>query len=135
MGHLSKVYKATNKLSCKPAHPRVPVKDKAGKVLPNMEEQLRRWREHFEEVLNHPCEATEDADDSGNPPLRIRTDPPSKIEIVRALKEMKNNKSARIDGIPAEILKADLNVTEVALLALYSDHGRAFEGLTLCKLY
>jgi hypothetical protein len=43
MGHISKVYKAINKLSCKPAHPRVPVKDKAGKVLTNMEEQLRRW--------------------------------------------------------------------------------------------
>jgi hypothetical protein len=27
MGHISKVYKAINKLSCKPAHPRVTVKD------------------------------------------------------------------------------------------------------------
>jgi hypothetical protein len=57
-----------------------------------MQEQLRRWREHFEEVLNQPCETTEDADDTGNPPLRIRTDSPSKMEIVRALKEMKDNK-------------------------------------------
>jgi len=45
MGHLSKVYKTINKLSCKPAHPSVPVKDKAGKVLTNIEEQLRRWRD------------------------------------------------------------------------------------------
>jgi hypothetical protein len=116
MGHLSKVYETTNKLSIKPAHPRVPVKDKAGKVLTNMEEQLRRWREHFE-VLNQPCETTENADDSGDPPLRIRTDPPSKIKIVRALKEIKNNKSARIDGI----LEADLNVTADAFLSLFSD--------------
>jgi hypothetical protein len=70
-----------------------------------MEEQLRRWREHFEDVLNQPCEPTEDADDNETPPLRIRTDPPSRAEIVQALKGMKNNKTAGIDGIPAEILK------------------------------
>jgi TolA-binding protein len=54
MGHISQVYKAINKFSCKPAHPRVPVKDKAGKVLTNMEEQLRRWIEHFEEIQHQP---------------------------------------------------------------------------------
>jgi hypothetical protein len=56
MGHLFKVYKAISKLSRMSAQSRVPVKDKAGKVLANMEEQLRRWREYFEEVLNHPSE-------------------------------------------------------------------------------
>jgi hypothetical protein len=71
--------------------------------------------------LNQPCETTEDVDDSRNPPLRIRTDPPSKIEIVRALKEMKNNKSVGIDGILAEILKADLSVTADALLSHFNE--------------
>jgi hypothetical protein len=71
--------------------------------------------------LNQPCEPTEDADDNENPSQRIRTDPPSKTEIVRALKGMKNNKSAGIDGIPAKILKADLNVTAEALLLLFHD--------------
>ncbi len=121
MGHISQVYKAINKLSCKPAHPRVPVKNKAGKVLTNMEEQLRRWREHFEEILNQPCEPTEDLDDNETPSLRIKTDPPSRAEIVQALKEMKNNKAAGIDGIPAEILKADLNVIAYTLLPFFSD--------------
>jgi hypothetical protein len=31
MGQLSRVYKAINKLSCKPVHPSVSVKDKTGK--------------------------------------------------------------------------------------------------------
>ncbi len=106
---------------CKPAHPRVPVKDKAGKVLTNIEEQLKRWREHFEEILNQLSEPTEEADDIEPPSLRIKTDPPSKAEIVQALKEMKNNKAAGIDGIPAEILKADLNVTAEALMPLFTD--------------
>jgi hypothetical protein len=50
-------------------------------------------------------EQTEDLDNNETPPLRIRTDPPSKAEIMQALKEMKNNKAAGIDGIPAEILR------------------------------
>ncbi len=43
-------------------------------------------------------------------------EPASKAEIVQTLKEMKNNMAAGIDVIPAEILKADLNVTANALL-------------------
>jgi hypothetical protein len=40
---------------------------------------------------------------------------------MQALKEMKNNKAAGIDGIPAEILKADLHVTADALLRLFTE--------------
>jgi hypothetical protein len=40
----------------------------------------------------------------------ISTDISSRAEIMQALKEMKNNKAAKIDGIPVKILKADLNV-------------------------
>jgi hypothetical protein len=40
---------------------------------------------------------------------------------VQTLKEMKNNKAAKIDGIPAKILKAGLNVTADALLHLFTD--------------
>ncbi len=57
----------------------------SGKVLTNIEEQSRRWREHFEVVLNQPSEPTEDPDDNETPPLRIRMDSPSKAEIVQAL--------------------------------------------------
>jgi hypothetical protein len=67
----------------------------SGKVLTNIEEQSRRWREHFEEVLNQPSEPTEDPDDNETPPLRIRTDSPSKAEIVQAPKEMKSNLEQR----------------------------------------
>ncbi len=118
MGHLSKVYKDINKLSCKPAHQLAHIKDKAGKVLTSMEKQLRRWREHFEEVFNQPSEPIDDAE---NAPLRIRMEPPSKAKIVQALKEVKNNKAAGVDGIPTEILKADWNVTTDVLMLLSND--------------
>jgi hypothetical protein len=47
--------------------------------------------------------------------------PPSKAEIVQALRKMKDNKTAGIDGIPAELLKSDLYVTAAALLILFHD--------------
>lgn len=32
----------------------MPVKNKTGKQLEGEEEQRRRWKEHFEELLNRP---------------------------------------------------------------------------------
>jgi hypothetical protein len=46
------------------------MKDKTGKVLTNIKEQLRRWREHFEEVLKQPYEPPEDSGDNETPPQR-----------------------------------------------------------------
>jgi hypothetical protein len=31
-----------------------PVKDSNGNVISKIEEQLKRWKEHFQEVLNRP---------------------------------------------------------------------------------
>ncbi len=69
-------------------------------------------------VLNQPSEPTEDAEIA---PVRIRMDPPFKAEIIQALKEMKNNKAARIAGIPVETLKTNLNVIADALMPLFND--------------
>ncbi len=46
-------------------------------------------------------------------------DPPSRAGILQALKEMKNNKSAGIDRIPAEILKLTLTSPQI-LCCLFS---------------
>jgi exonuclease III len=120
MGHISKVYKAISKLVGKSSNSRIPVKSKDGKPLTAAEEQLRRWREHFEEVLNQPSSPPAEEDQEIHTPLRIRTDPPSKAEIVKALKDLKTNKAAGIDGIPAELLKADIDVTAEILQPLFS---------------
>ena len=45
------------KLSGKYGQPERPVKDKNGKTIIAKEEQLSRWAEHFEELLNRPTPA------------------------------------------------------------------------------
>ena len=48
------LYDITKKLAGKRSKQERPVKDKAGKQLEGDEEQRRRWKEHFEELLNRP---------------------------------------------------------------------------------
>ena len=61
-------------------------------MLPSEEEQDKRWAENFYEILNKPAPenppdiapATEDLD--------ISTDAPTKQEIIKAIKALKNNR-------------------------------------------
>jgi hypothetical protein len=51
-------------------------------------------------------------------PISIR--PPSKREIVNAIKAMKNGKAAGADNIPAEVLKADPYMSaDILLISRY----------------
>jgi hypothetical protein len=66
---------------------------------------LARWKEHFEELLNEGSESEQptrlvDLRDDG-----VDIDLPSREEIERALKYLKNNKAAGVDSIAAELLK------------------------------
>ena len=81
-----------------------PVKDKQGNLLTSEQEQNQRWVEHFSKVLNRP--------DPKNPPdiapssdLDINTDPPTREEIIRAVKTLKNNKAPGQDAFKAELFK------------------------------
>jgi hypothetical protein len=120
-GHLSELYKITRKLTQAPSRPQMPVKDKDGRILVAVEEQLARWKEHFQEILNRPCEAHSRLERRNVPELQVATGPPSKSEILKALKELKGGKAAGIDNIPVEILKADATLTVGALHPLFQD--------------
>ena len=41
-------------LSGKQRQVMMPIKDKKGRVLTNMDDQLKRWAEHFQELLGNP---------------------------------------------------------------------------------
>ena len=41
--------------------------------------------------------------------LDINIEPPTEAEVEKAIKSLEKNKSAGLDNIPAEILKADIN--------------------------
>ena len=51
-GDLKTLYATTRLLSGRHTNPNRPVRDKEGKLLTSIEEQLQRWEEHFEDVLN-----------------------------------------------------------------------------------
>ena len=81
-----------------------PVKDKNGVVLTRMDDQLNRWKELFQEVLNRPAPE--------NPPdltegllLDIRTGQITMAEVKRSLKSLKNGKASECDNIPPEAWK------------------------------
>ena len=51
---LKTLYSITKTLNGKYTHSNVPVRDKEGKVLSKESEQVPRWKEHFESLLNRP---------------------------------------------------------------------------------
>ena len=68
------------------------VMDKTGQVLTNQADQLNRWKEYFEELLNRPSPGEPPDIPPAETPLRINTDRPSKQEIRKAILQLKNGK-------------------------------------------
>jgi hypothetical protein len=98
------------------------VKDKNGKIITSVQEQLDLWKEHFIEVLNseHPPNMNVETAQTC-PELQISIRPPSKREIMEAVKAMKKVKAAGIDNNPAEILQVDPHLSAQMLYPLFLD--------------
>ena len=95
-----------------------PVKDKNKNVLTTTGEQIKRWAEHFQEILNRPVpEETPDISPADSE-LPINCDAPSKAEIRKAITSLRNGKTAGPDSIPAEALKAGKETSVDMLHAL-----------------
>nr|KAG5701640.1 hypothetical protein BaRGS_019329 [Batillaria attramentaria] len=101
-----------------------PVKDKNGHPLTTTEEQLKRWAEHFRELLNRPIPETPPDIPPAETELPVNCDKPSKAEIRKAIMTLKNGKAAGPDQIPAEAIKAD---TETAVNMLHSLFSKIWE--------
>ena len=97
------------------------VMDKPGQVLTNQTNQLNRWKEYFEELLNRPSPDEPPDIPPAETPLRINTDRPSKQEIRKAILQLKNGKAPGPDEIPQEAIKAD---TETSVDYLYRLFGK-----------
>ena len=84
--------------------------DKTGKILNGKESKIRRWLEHFSEVLNREnpsnpiCEIAIELPDEIE---EIDTSEPSRAKVRKAIGHLKNGKAPGIDNIQAELLKAD----------------------------
>ena len=114
---MKEVYDVTKQLTGKFNKPSVHIRDKQGQLLKTEEETLNRWAEHFSELLTLPAPELV-TNIPAQEPLDILCDPPTVEEIKKALKTLKNNKAAGPDNIPAEILKADIDLSANTLLPL-----------------
>ena len=104
IGDIKTLYNITKTLSRRKTVKTNPVKDKDGKVLTKLNEQMERWNEHFKSVLNRP-EPDHPVTLEPGPDLNIKVDNIKKRQIKNALKSLKNGKAAGIDEIPPEALK------------------------------
>ena len=119
-GRMKKVFDITKTLSNDKRKTTNAVKDKCGNLITEGLTRRKRWKEHFEEILNRPIPADPVTDVEIDPIINeISTDPITKAEIRTTLKKMKNVIAGRKDEITAELLKADMNTTEKWLVKLF----------------
>ncbi|CAF4522848.1 unnamed protein product, partial [Didymodactylos carnosus] len=90
----------------------MPIADKNGNLLVNSKDRLGRWREYFSELLNvHTIVDSQTIDqipvfEISSAEQKRQDEPPTLVELDRALQQMKNRKAPGNDDISADILKA-----------------------------
>jgi len=114
-GDARTLYEITRKLSGRFQNTYKPVRNEAGVLPRSAEEEMHRWREYFQTVLNH--------EEPLNPPevervdeLNIRTGHITGIEIKNAIKKLENGKAAGCDNVRPEAIKAGEDTSEEVLL-------------------
>ena len=108
---LKTLYSITKTLNGKYTRSNVPVRDKEGKVLSKESEQVPRWKEHFESLLNRPDPISVPDIQAAREVLDINTDPPTLSEVKVAIKAMKSGKAA-------DMLKAEDVMTPILLRSI-----------------
>ena len=116
---MKQLYDITRKLAGKYKNTDRPIKDKNGNVLTSDEDQLKRWREHFEELLNRPPPQNPPDIAPAEEVLQINCERPSKAEIEKAIHHMKKGKASGPDKIPAEAIQADIETSTEILHDLF----------------
>lgn len=90
------------------SHRITPLKTADGlKVLKDQNSILERWAEHFNTLLNQDSDAdyTILNELPEFPPIDNLSQPPTFLEVLSAVRSLKDNKSPGSDNIPAELLK------------------------------
>jgi len=75
-----------------------------GKFSKTHDEEMKRWRVHFQEVLNCPESSTSLNEEQLHNSLDVSTQDISQDEVIRAIKKLKNGKAAGVE-IQPELLK------------------------------
>ena len=96
-----------------------PAKDKNESVLMGTDKQLSKWAEYFEELLSRSARANTPDITAAEEDLPIDCGKPTREEIRRAIKQLKNGKVAGTNEIPADVLKVDPEMLAEMLYGLF----------------
>ncbi|XP_063442397.1 uncharacterized protein LOC134722706 [Mytilus trossulus] len=122
------LYQITKKLCCQKRNTNMPVKDKQGNLITSEREQENRWNEHFKEVLNRPEPETTANIPIAEHDLEVNIEIPSRSEIIKAVKSLKNNKAPGNDKLSAELFKSDptltANILHTPFKKIWNTHAR-----------
>ncbi|VDO69472.1 unnamed protein product [Schistosoma curassoni] len=109
--NMKQLYDTTNKLTRKYSKSERPVKDKESKPITEIEEQLKRWLEQFEELLNKPATLNPPAIEAARTDLPIPLTSLATEEIGIAIRQITSWNVAGPDNIPREALKSHTEAT------------------------
>ena len=87
------------------------MKDKNWVILTSEEDQMGRWRDHFEELLNRPAPSNPTDISRASEVLDVNCERPDREEIRKAISPLKTSKAPGPDEIPAEEIKADMDTS------------------------
>ena len=104
-GDIGKVFRQIKKVAGK-KHAMVPsLRDSDGQLISCREKVAAHWVEHFDSVFNCTPPSTTELALSPMTTYEANCEAPSKEEITRAIRQLKDKKAPGEDGIPAELLK------------------------------
>ena len=108
-GNSASLYRITRQLTGKQDSTTHPVVAADGSPLDSPEEQLNRWREHFQALYNRPPPVPDPilAEEAVRavPDPSVDTSPPSESEVKDSIKNLKMGKAHGACGIPPELLR------------------------------
>ena len=116
---LKTLYRITKTLSERYITNYVPVKDKEDNIIFSEADKITQWKEHFQTILNRPEPCIIADIPAAQEDLDINIDAPTMEGVKAAIKEMKSGKAAGVDGVTAEMLKAEETETPRLLTEIF----------------
>ena len=116
---LKTLYRITKTLSGKYINNNVLVKDKEDNIIFSEADKITRWKEHFQTILNRPEPYVIADIPAAREDLDINIDAPTMEGVKAAINEMKSGKAAGVDGVTAEMLKAEETETLLLLTEIF----------------
>ena len=116
---LKTLYIITKTLSGRYINSERPVKDKEDNIIFSEADKNTRWKENVQTILNRPEPYVIADIPAAREDLDINIDASTMEEVKAAIKEMKSGKAAGVDGVTAEMLKAEETETPRLLTEIF----------------